>query len=67
MATVPILIGTFINTKFSIICRKNKKNLFNFFFVVILNYNICAAWFSEWDFIIGPIQVDRTTGTVSSF
>ena len=52
MATVPILIGTFINTKFSIFVEKIKK-IYSIFSLLLFLIIIFAAWFSEWDFIIG--------------
>ena len=51
MATVPILIGTFINTKFSIFVEKIKK-IYSIFSLLLFLIIIFAAWFSEWDFII---------------
>jgi BASS family bile acid:Na+ symporter len=52
MATVPILIGIFINTKFSIFAKKIKK-FYSIFSLLLFLIIIFAAWFAEWDFIIG--------------
>jgi len=52
IATVPILIGIFINTKFSIFVEKIKK-FYSIFSLLLFLIIIFAAWFSEWDFIIG--------------
>ena len=52
IATVPILIGIFINTKFSIFVEKIKK-FYSIFSLLLFLTIIFAAWFSEWDFIIG--------------
>ena len=52
IATIPILIGTFINTKFSIFAEKIKK-FYSIFSLLLFLIIIFAAWFSEWDFIIG--------------
>ena len=52
IATIPILIGTFINTKFSIFVEKIKK-FYSIFSLLLFLIIIFAAWFSEWDFIIG--------------
>jgi len=51
IATIPILIGTFINTKFSIFAEKIKK-FYSIFSLLLFLIVIFAAWFSEWDFII---------------
>ena len=51
MATAPILIGTFINTKFSIFVEKIKK-IYSIFSLLLFLIIIFAAWFSEWGFII---------------
>ena len=51
MATVPILIGTFINTKFSIFVEKIKK-IYSIFSLLLFLIIIFVAWLSEWDFII---------------
>jgi len=51
MTTVPVLIGIFINTKFSIFVEKINKffsysSLFLFLFIII------GAWISEWSSVI---------------
>ena len=45
ITTIPVLIGIFINTKFSTFTKKNRQVLLNFFFVVIFSYNICSMVF----------------------
>ena len=51
ITTVPVLIGIFINTKFSIISKKIKKvySIFSFLLFLLI---ILAAWVSEWNVII---------------
>ena len=51
MTTVPVLIGIFINTKFSIFAEKISKflSISSFFLFLLI---IFGAWFSEWSSII---------------
>jgi BASS family bile acid:Na+ symporter len=51
MTTVPVLLGMFINTKFSIFVEKIKKffSYSSFFFFLLI---IFSAWISEWSNII---------------
>ena len=51
MTTVPVLIGIFINTKFSIFTEKiNKFFSYSSFFLFLLI--IIGAWISEWSIVI---------------
>jgi BASS family bile acid:Na+ symporter len=51
MATLPVLIGIFIKTKFSIFAEKIKK-FYSFFSLLLFFIIIFTAWFSEWNFIL---------------
>ena len=51
MATLPVLIGIFIKTKFFIFVEKIKK-FYSFFSLLLFFIIIFTAWFSEWNFIL---------------
>ena len=52
ITTIPVLIGMFINTKFSMFVEKINK-FYSIFSLMLFVIIILAAWFSEWDVIIG--------------
>ncbi len=51
MTTVPVLIGLFINTKFSIFVKKINK-FFSYSSLLLFMGVIAAAWISEWTNVI---------------
>jgi len=51
ITTIPVLLGIFINTKFSIFVEKINK-FYSFFSLLLFLIIIFAAWFSEWNAII---------------
>jgi len=51
ITTIPVLLGVFINTKFSIFVKKI-NNYYSFFSLFLFMSIIFAAWFSEWSVII---------------
>ena len=51
IATVPVLLGIYINTKFSIFTEKINKS-YSIFSLILFLIIISAAWFSEWSTII---------------
>jgi BASS family bile acid:Na+ symporter len=50
MTTVPVFIGTFINTKFSIFAKKISK-FFSYSSLLLFLFVIFGAWISEWSLI----------------
>ena len=52
ITTIPVFIGMFINTKFSMFVEKINK-FYSIFSLMLFVIIILAAWFSEWDVIIG--------------
>ena len=50
ITTIPVILGIFINTKFSIFTKKINKfySIFSLFLFLII---ILAAWLSEWDVV----------------
>ena len=50
ITTIPVLIGAFINTKFSIYVKKINK-FYSFFSLLLFTTIIFAAWISEWNVI----------------
>ena len=51
ITTVPVLLGIFINTKFSIFVEKINK-FYSIFSLLLFSTIIAAAWFSEWSTMI---------------
>ena len=51
ITTVPVLLGIFINTKFSIFVEKINK-FYSIFSLLLFTTIIAAAWFSEWSTMI---------------
>jgi len=51
ITTVPVLLGIFVRTKFSIFVEKINK-FYSIFSIILFVTIIFAAWFSEWDSII---------------
>ena len=51
ITTIPVLLGIFINTKFSIFVEKINK-FYSFFSLLLFLIIIFAAWISEWNAII---------------
>jgi len=51
ITTIPVLLGTYINTKFSIFVEKINK-FYSIFSFLLFSLIIFAAWFSEWSNII---------------
>ena len=51
ITTVPVLVGMYINSKFSIIVEKINK-FYSFFSLLLFSIVILTAWFSEWSVII---------------
>ena len=51
ITTVPVLVGMYINSKFSIIVGKINK-FYSFFSLLLFSIVILTAWFSEWSVII---------------
>ena len=52
ITTIPVLLGIVINTKFSIFVKKINK-YYSIFSLLLFIIIIFAAWFSEWNIIIG--------------
>jgi BASS family bile acid:Na+ symporter len=50
MTTVPVFIGTFINTKFSIFAKKISK-FFSYSSLLLFLFVLFGAWISEWSLI----------------
>jgi BASS family bile acid:Na+ symporter len=51
ITTIPVFLGIFINTKFSIFVEKINK-FYTIFSLLLFSIVILAAWFSEWSAII---------------
>ena len=52
VTTIPVLIGMLISTKFSMFAKKINK-FYSFFSFLLFLIIILAAWFTEWNVIIG--------------
>jgi len=51
ITTLPVLLGIFINTKFSTLVKKINK-FYSIFSLLLFSAIIFSAWFSEWSTII---------------